>query len=276
MKKILAATDFSDNADVALTLAKRIALKNGATIYLTHVFRPMLLDNNLPSDLMLTLMDESEKLAFDQLVRLRREVEADGIKVEIDFRYGVATDGIMEAIQHVKPDLVVLGRTGQGRVLDKLLGSVASRIAIKSPCPVLVVPTTLDIPQIETIVYATQLEYIEHEALRFVFDLARHCNARVTLLKINSPEQLNIFKDEQFIIDIKQQFPDEAFTLKQVDANSVREGLNEYISKEKADLLVLANQKRDWLSNLLNPSLSKAMVLDSQTPLLVCHLDEDA
>lgn len=276
MKKILVATDFSDNADVALTLAKRIALLNGATIYLTHVFRPMLLDSNLPSDLTLSLMDESEKLAFDQLVKLRREIEAEGSKVEIDFRYGVATDGIMEAIQHIKPDLVVLGRTGQGRVLDKLLGSVASRIAIKSPCPVLVVPSILDAPQIETIVYATQLEYIENEALRFVFELARHCNATVTLLKINSPDQLNIYNDEYFIKNIKKLFPNETFALKQVEAHSVREGLNEYVSKEKADLLVLANQKRDWLANLLNPSLSKAMVLDSQTPLLVCHLDEDA
>jgi nucleotide-binding universal stress UspA family protein len=276
MEKILVATDFSDNADVALTLARRIAVRNGATIYLTYVFRPPVPDAGLPSDMLLSFMDESEKLAFDQLVRLRREVEADGIPVKTEFCYGVATDGILEAIHRIQPDLVVLGRTGSGRIIDKLLGSVASRIAVKSPCPVLVVPANLQVLHIGSIVYATQLEYVETEALGFVFDLARHFEAEVTLLKINAADQLNIFNDDQFIQNIKQSFPQEAFTLELLDAPSVREGLSSYLSSHKADLLVLANQKRDWLASLLNPSLSKSLVIDSHTPLLVCHLDEEA
>ncbi|GAB2784235.1 hypothetical protein GCM10027275_30470 [Rhabdobacter roseus] len=274
MKRILVATDFSANAATALTLAKRIALSDQAVLYLTHVFRPPFMEVTGPADRILSTLDEAEKLAEDELLHLRRELQADGLEVKTDFRYGAAADGVLKAITELQPDLVVLGRTGRGNALDRLLGTVASRVALKAPCPVLVVPENSPRRAIQSIVYATQLERVETGALGFVFELARQSSARITLLKINASDQLNLFDDEQFIFDIRQQFPNEHFDFEQMDAPSVRDGLSTYTAAHQTDLLVVANQPRDWLASVLNPSLSKELVLEVPTPLLVCHLDK--
>lgn len=275
MKKILVPTDFSDNADLALTLAKQLAFSSRATIEIVHVFRPPVPDAHFPADQLLSMMDEAEMLAIDGLQRLRCELEAEGIGVRTSLRYGAACDGIMEAIAQGKPDLVVLGRTGNGKTIDRLLGSVASRIAMQSPCPVLVVPMQFEVPRIRSIVYATQLEFVETDVLRFVFSLAKQCGATVTLVKVNDEEQLDLYDDTRFVKEIESTFPNEIVILEQVEASSVQNGLSNYMKTHASDLLVLANQKRNWLAGLLNPSLSKAMVLQTNTPLLVCHLNDD-
>lgn len=275
MKKILVPTDFSDNADLALTLAKQLAFLSKATVEIVHVFRPPVPDAHFPADQLLSMMDEAEMRAIDGLQRLRRQLEAEGVRVHTSLRYGAACDGIMEAIAQVKPDLVVLGRTGNGKTMDRLLGSVASRVATQASCPVLVVPMQYEVPRIRSIVYATQLEFVETDVLQFVFSLARQCAAVVTLLKVNDEEQLDLYDDGRFIQEIKNTFPNEVVTLEQIEASSVRDGLSDYMRTHASDLLVLANQKRNWLAGLLNPSLSKAMVLQTNTPLLVCHLNDD-
>src|SRR5690606_1361649 len=75
--------------------------------------------------------------------RARVEGGAD-LQVREDVRWGEgATDEILRLLGDLSADLVVLGTHGRGLLKRFLLGSVASGVARRSPCPVLLVPPAM-------------------------------------------------------------------------------------------------------------------------------------
>ena len=141
MKNILVPIDFSENADKALRAAKEIASKTGANLTILHAYQPYVADISIPvTESSLPIYEEMEnayKSQFDEYV--------DSAVLEGYEAVGVwETDGIHSAIlrqaKEIDADLIVVGRTGKGGFVDKLIGSSATDIALDSKCPVLVIP----------------------------------------------------------------------------------------------------------------------------------------
>ena len=208
------------------------------------------------------------------MAKWESECRADGFACESKLVYGAASEVILEEVKIQKPILVVMGRTGKGGWLDKILGSVASAVAAKAACPVLVLPPQTHTKTVKRILYATELERPEENALGFAFNLAEHFKAELDLVKVDSPLDINVFPDEQFTDDIKNIFGEKKYKLQTIEDESVVGGLQKYADKHHADLLVMATRKRDWLSGIINPSVSKKMVLATHIPILVCHLEQ--
>src|SRR5690606_25204297 len=92
---------------------------------------------------------------FDHTVvepELRREIEAAKervssareLNVQQEVRWGdSAVDEIIRMATEDSIDLVVLGTHGHGAVKRALIGSTASGVARRAPCPVLLVPPAL-------------------------------------------------------------------------------------------------------------------------------------
>lgn len=141
--KILVPTDFSPDAEAALTDALRIFRQStsDAEIWLLHALQ-------LPTDYGVYgtqgLSEMSfrywEALAASFETRLR-EIAASlrkrGLKVETTVRRGYAPEAILAAAEELAVDLIAMGtrgRTGLGRLV---LGSTAERVVQCAPCPVL-------------------------------------------------------------------------------------------------------------------------------------------
>ena len=157
--------------------------------------------------------------------------------------------------------------------MDKIIGSVAAGVAGKASCPVLVLPPQTETRTIRKIVYAIELERPEENALGFAFNLAEHFKAELDLVKVRAPFEVDVFNDEEFMQDITAVLGTKKYTLQVIDADSVVGGLQMYADEQHADLIVMATRKRDWLSGIINPSVSKKMVLATHIPVLVCHLE---
>jgi len=274
MRAILVPTDFSENSQKALEFAQEIAERYDAGISLVHAYHPPVVDSNLPAEALVELADQIEKLNAKTLKKWETECREEGFACKSKLVYGAASEVILEEIAAQKPILVVMGRTGKGGWLDKLIGSVASAVAAKAACPVLVLPPQTQTKTVKKIVYATELERPEEHALGFAFNLAEHFKADLDLVKVNAPFEVNVFEDEQFKSDIKNAFGNKKYTLQTIEAESVVGGLQKYAGQNQADLIVMATRKRDWLSGLINPSVSKKMVLAAEIPILVCHLEQ--
>ena len=61
-------------------------------------------------------------------------------RIHTSFGWGDAAEEIMDIINREKPDIVILGRRGRGRLAGLLLGSVSQKVASLAPCIVTVVP----------------------------------------------------------------------------------------------------------------------------------------
>ncbi|HQR40581.1 MAG TPA: universal stress protein [Blastocatellia bacterium] len=141
---ILVPTDFSDNADAALTVAARIAEEIQATLSVLTV---------LPSNALRTAIKEGKLAPGDDDASIKAKVTADvehrlsefvariggGVRnVTLHHAFGDPSLEIADFAAAHGIDLVVMGRRGR-TLADVMLGSVAERVIRHASCPVMIV-----------------------------------------------------------------------------------------------------------------------------------------
>ena len=135
-RKILCPVDFSPNSLAAVDLAKGVALKYQAKLYLLHVARIPSPDMDVP--VAIAPHPHWERTAYDRLMRVGRQ-KLGGVTHEVVVKQGIAQSGILEAINELGVDLVVMASHGRSGLTHFLLGSVAEEVVRSALCPVLVV-----------------------------------------------------------------------------------------------------------------------------------------
>ena len=164
IKKILYATDLSENARHAFAYAVSLANLYGATITLLHVLEeiPASLDSSVLGYISSERWEEIKKQHYQEaketLTRKKREYvpirevldqfcenakssheNHDFITDEILVTKGNPADEILTQAEKRNCDLIVMGTQGHGILEDALLGSIARRVIRRSKKPVLVV-----------------------------------------------------------------------------------------------------------------------------------------
>ena len=146
MKRIAVAVDRSAPSLRAVDLAAEVAGKYGAELVLLTVMRdisgpdPALVEYarlEHIKDPPVGLSIESVREGLTDIRNLARNKGASKVSVEV-FVGDPATE-ILAYAEAGKPDLIVMGSRGHGRLAGLLLGSVVQKVAGLAPCPVLVV-----------------------------------------------------------------------------------------------------------------------------------------
>lgn len=139
IQAILAATDFSEDADRATRRAALLASSHGARLRLLHVLQADALEE-LRTRLGLA-PDVRDRLSEDAGRRLNAIAAqlqaASNVRPECVVRSGRVRDEILAEADHA--DLLVLGAHGTSRTREVLLGTVADRLLHLGRRPILVV-----------------------------------------------------------------------------------------------------------------------------------------
>ena len=153
-KKILYATDLSENARYAFSYAMSLANKYGAGITILHVledispFADSLVINIVGEKKWKELRESGEQGVLDtikeRLQNFCEEVSKDlpecpFITDEIVVKIGNPADEIMDLIETGDYDLVVMGAHGHGFLGSAMMGSISRRVVRHSKKPVLVI-----------------------------------------------------------------------------------------------------------------------------------------
>lgn len=276
MKKILIPIDFSENADRVVAAAKAMADKGETELIFLHAYQPPVPDLTVPSGAgMIPMVPDLEDSFRKRLDSYAETVREQGYPARSIWSVGGIHPAVFEAIEHHKPDLVVLGRSGTGGFLDRLLGSSATHIGLDADCPVLIVPPQATPRKFREIVYATHLEYDENAILRRAFPLFERLGGRVSFIKINSDAQPNVQSDQQYMEHIMDEFSVMKDDFVVLRADSVLQGIEDYCDEIRADLLVMSTRRRGFLEAFItNPSITKKMIVGTHVPLLVYHIRE--
>ena len=162
IKKILYATDLSENAVHAFAYAVNLANMYAAGITILHVLAEFpgeeFIANMINTDTWKEIKNRHYSEARNQLIGKKRDqaaikevLEAFSEKVQADvevqnfqtdevlIKHGTPAEVIVDTAQENNCDLIVMGTYGHGTLTDVLVGSTAKWVIKNSPIPVLTV-----------------------------------------------------------------------------------------------------------------------------------------
>ena len=292
MFRILVPVDFEEGTTGACHYALRLAAATPqAEVLLLHCFRDYLAGpwhdpvdkSGHPAtgseDVTNRVLQRNETEERGKLEALRQELRsnADGSRVPLNtaFVNGLPEDVIPVEAQRFQADLIVMGTAGEDSLSRSLFGTVTTKMAADAKVPVLSVPQQARAQHLARVLYATDFDAADAQAIADLQQLLAPFNPHILCLHITygaatAQDQEKLHQLQAAVQDIRPAAESIRYTLLEVHSD-VADALESFVEKERVDLLAVTNRKRSFLDSILHPSLTKQLVLEAEVPLLIFH-----
>jgi len=268
--KVLVPTDFSDNATNAMQFAVGLSKTQSVEITLLHISQPNI---DTAGGVVIPTMIDFEQIKRDQLTQYIRSLNGavtaeikEGIKPELAL--GFPADEIVERSKSF--DLIIMGTTGQGGILEKLFGSVSTKVAQDAQCPVWLIPPNSTFETVNDLAYACTYPEKDEEVFDKVASFFPPVQTRYHLLHVATTNGEPV---EAVLEQWNSTFGELAYQTSNIRSDSVWEGIYSYADIEDVDLVVLVTKRRNFWNSLTHSSKTKEMILHARKPLMVFHVD---
>jgi nucleotide-binding universal stress UspA family protein len=243
-----------------------------------------------PGDLFPTRASAEAQMGFRAyLDKIAKRVESQSVRVEVNLRSGRPAQEILEAIEQVRPRLLVMSTHGRSGITRWYYGSVASRIAHEAPVATLLigpkVPQDARAGVVRRVLVPLDGSPLAEAALPFANEIAKSSGAEVLLV------QVVWWANQTFMLDVPAGTIDQihgqlvesaksalARAAKQLSLDrpvktEVLRGppaqtLIDFVANEAIDLVVMASHCRAGVSRAALGSLADRM-LQSVAPVLL-------
>jgi nucleotide-binding universal stress UspA family protein len=273
MKKILFATDFSENAEKALKYALKMAQSHHAELIMMHVF-------DIPTSWKYPHIDDAVEMknraaaeSKDKLKALFGQYSKDIENIKVGFiasESATVVEGIIAAIKENVPELLVVGTKGGNRAREIIVGSTSKALIGQSPCPVLSIPEKAVDGNLKKIMYATDFFEDDIKALRQLISLVQPFNPEIIITHVNTPQEYGGDEKMEWFKDLlKEKISYDKIKFELLLADDVYEGLNSYLNRHKFDLLAMLEKEHNGIiDKLFHSDLVKKMEFHTSSPLL--------
>lgn len=261
-KKVIIPTDFSEAAMNAIQYGIGLAESLEGEVELVHVLNPAT-DFNTGYNIDPGIESIKRQKLTDLAERLGRATRT---SVTSRFVLGFPLEELVEISE--EPDvLLVIGATGNSNVLEVVFGNVASHLAQNSRSPVLIIPNGALFVPFKEIVYASNDPGLDYRISAFVKKIVSLFNSRLHSVHVGRGEE---YPQWQMQAIFKSDEVPELLT-RHIEERDVVDALRNYCKDEKADLLILATQQRDFWSTIAHRSVSRKFALYPNLPMMVFH-----
>ena len=183
VKEILAATDFSEEATLAVKVAARLTKQFGCKLHVLHAVAPQVFVSGVTPVIQRLDVENAQKRLHEYCARIAqlRLTKHDEVVLPEP-----ATEAIAAVAEQKRVDLVVVGSSGRSGVGKLVLGSVAEAAIRSLHCPVLVVGPNCLVRHgtLEAVVVATSLPMGSLRAAQYAMSIAQGFGASLTLLHV--------------------------------------------------------------------------------------------
>ena len=275
MKKILVPTDFSAVAANAYQFAQEIALRQDASVDVMHAYHPSFDYSNPYLDMPAAEFDSIKRELLDQFVESNTHEAGGGVATlsKPILSIGFASEEIVRLSNDY--DLIVLGTTGEGNLLEKAFGSVSTHVARFAHCPVLLVPGNCNCGGFEEVVFASNYQAADESMVKQLLT--------VTGPEINNVHFVHVDNETNSPYHVEEILHEQAelygaatigFNSVGIECPNVQEGIVQYASDIRADLIVMGTIHRSFIERLFHKSVTQQVVFHTTIPLLVMHYDD--
>lgn len=278
MKKILVPTDFSDVAANAYRFAQRLADEDTSEVRVMHAYHPSFDYSNPYLDMPAAEFEAVKRELMKNFVA-EHTVEAGQAgavatvaKPKTELCIGFAGEEVVRLSGEM--DLIVMGTTGEGNLMEKVFGSVSTHVARNAHCPVLLVPGNCKCTGFREIVFASNYNAADEAMLQQLIEMAGIGPASIHFVHVEAEadKPYSVAKVE-FEQAVRENMPDIGFNTVEIECSDIEEGIVKYAQDIGADLIAMGTVKRGFLENLFHRSVTKRMAFHTTVPLLVMHYD---
>lgn len=265
MKTILVATDFSDAARNASKYAIELAKAVKAKVIFFHAYHIPVTVSETP---VIINYPELEETNLELLKHEKLMLNADNLDVEYYTTAGLAVDEILEIEKKDKPDLIVMGMSGAGKLSEFILGSVSTSLIRKTSTPVLIVPENAKYKTPERIAFAC--DYTINAASGVLEPLKKiTAQFKASLLIINLLKENEKVDTERAIkgMMIENQLQEIVHSYYFPEDDDFVHGLNDFVDSHNVDLLAIIPHKHNFLAKIFAESHTKKLAFHSHVPL---------
>lgn len=265
MQRILVPTDFSPVADNALSYAIEIAAHFGSELILYHVYhmrRKIDYDWNFPDDEQPFVKKLEQKMNFTKQ-KFIEKITQKGLSIQTIVEENNIFSLFERKVMKHDINLIIIGSNGASGLKKVIFGSVAATALEMSKVPVLVVPPKHAFAPVEQIVLATDLNEVSTSILSPLQKLAFKFGAKVTILNVNTGSNKDTHQRNIYLKDIETTYHEVPMS------KSINESINEFIEKNKRDLLCMIRRERGFFESIFKGSITKSQVYSNRIPLLV-------
>lgn len=275
MKKIYVATDFSEASENAVNYAAGMANFFKARLHIMNVYEsPLFYSAEMPFSALEAAETLAKSEAENKIEQLITKIKSTFPEINITYviQRGVSADTITQEADANEADLLVTGATGAGLVERTLIGSTTTSIINKSKCMVLIVPEKAIFKEINTLVYATDLNDKNLQTANTLLPFATEMNAELVFLFVDNKihtdsEKISIEMSEKIKMHVK--YPKTSGYI--CTDPDVMNGISLFIHKMKADMVAMVTHHRSFPRMLWDKSLTTKFSYHPAIPLLVMH-----
>ena len=268
MKTILVPIDYSEISNNALEYAVELAKFSKANLVLLHVYHIPLPVNNAPLIVVSPQeLEEENKKGIKKVEKKLLKQVGTKIKVESIVREGFVSEEIMNVAKEKNIDLIVMGITGAGRLVQAVIGSNATYALKKSTCPVLIIPGNAKFNRTEKIVYACDYEKIKNgSVLQPVWELAKLFDAEILVFNARDSRMQPDMYEKIEGINLEHWMGKVKHSYWFADNSDIVEAINNFAKKNKAVMVAMVARKHDFPENLIHKSITKHMAYKTEMP----------
>lgn len=278
LKKILWATDFSDESQDAFVYAEAFARTFGAEIFACHVIPGFSPDHYQSAIVVIEELKKRERqMKKAALERFESFQKAMGVEFQCIIRDGNAAKEIIAVAEEEKVDLIVMGKKGLSAIERLFIGSVANHVLRQSPVPVLMTKKKPGKPQFKRILVPTDFSDQEDAERDYAWKLAKEFDADITLLHVLelhdyefSPRVLEEMLDS-VLKKMKQRKRKEQEEIKVNEevyrAINASVGIVDYADIHKSDLIVISTCTQSKLERFFLGSTTEKVISYSHIPV---------
>jgi nucleotide-binding universal stress UspA family protein len=274
MKTILVPIDYSPVSDNALNYATGLALETGAKLFLFHLYSIPVPNGEMPFVMVADMHDVENRDRLKVLEEKIRKKTMGKINVQSEALAGFNNvEEILNQVKQKKADLIVMGITGgTGKLAQALIGSTAISVLRKSERPVLIVPEKARFKKISKIVLACDYHNSLPRRMKTILEeIAGLHQGKLSVLNMQNPEEaMENEKGRSFKAIHKTLAKFEPAYFYEI-SEAFDSGIESFILKQKADLLVMIPHKHNLFDRLLHGSNTQRMAFHTSIPLLSIH-----
>lgn len=282
MKKILVLTDFSTPAENAANYAVSLANTLEAEVILCHAI-PSPQAAPTPSQLAWPMLSQQELRDETEgsLVAAVNQFMENGCQTnqtycpKISFRYeeGKVVDVVKKFVEEITPELVVMGLTGAGHLVQLALGSNSKKMIDVAITPVLYVPFSATFRPLRKIIFASDLGEDNLAALQHLVGIASPFGAEIIVYHVTNYKTGKLEEPHQLDLDFQNKviakLPYQQVKYHNLWHDNVDSALKWMRSQDGVDILAMVHRRHSILDMLVNGSHTHKSSRLTSIPMLV-------